>query len=419
MPVDPPRAARRLRFAQRVCSETATGPDPAREGRSTTQRQVIEQYTFTELKIGPQVARTDLKSIFKARSRAVDHRRRSRATRPKSAETGWTVTNAPAGFRKVAELQRTLPGRAQPVAQIVSPTASRACRSSSSPTHAARAPSRASSEDGTTTFFVRPDGRPGGVGAGRGAARHGAAGGTKRRTPSLKFRVPFAAFQAHRSYPDPMKRLQATFLGALLALRPRRATAQLAAPRRTGRRSRHIPPGAPAQVLPDFADLVEKYGPAVVNINTRTRGSRQPAAARARRGRPVLRVLPPLHARPAGRRRAPRRGNRRAQRRSERARSRRGPLRPFGLGSGFIVSRRRLHRHQRARGRERRGDHGALHRQARVQGQGDRRRHAQRRRGDQGRGDGPAGREDRRHQASCAWANGWSRSARPSASPTP
>ena len=34
--------------------------------------------------------------------------------------------------------------------------------------------------------------------------------------------------------------------------------------------------GASAQVLPDFADLVEKYGPAVVNINTQARRSARP-----------------------------------------------------------------------------------------------------------------------------------------------
>ena len=53
---------------------------------------------------------------------------------------------------------------------------------------------------------------------------------------------------------------------------PRRAVPS-SYPRRD--RSRTLPAGAPAQVLPDFADLVEKYGPAVVNINTRTRAARQ------------------------------------------------------------------------------------------------------------------------------------------------
>jgi len=63
-----------------------------------------------------------------------------------------------------------------------------------------------------------------------------------------------------------MNRLQAYFLSALLAFAASAAQAQKANPNNTP-----SVPGAQAQVLPDFADLVEKYGPAVVNINTETR----------------------------------------------------------------------------------------------------------------------------------------------------
>src|SRR6185503_11508551 len=71
-----------------------------------------------DLKIGPQVARTDLKSIFRARNRqwVSDGQPRDEV---KSAESGWAVGNVPSGFHKVTELKRTLPGRAQPVSQIV------------------------------------------------------------------------------------------------------------------------------------------------------------------------------------------------------------------------------------------------------------------------------------------------------------
>ena len=53
-----------------------------------------------------------------------------------------------------------------------------------------------------------------------------------------------------------MNRLQAYFLSALLAFGAAAAQAQ--------NRPANTPslPGAQAQVLPDFADLVEKYGPA-------------------------------------------------------------------------------------------------------------------------------------------------------------
>ena len=67
-----------------------------------------------------------------------------------------------------------------------------------------------------------------------------------------------------------MKRFQATLVGTLLALG---FAAHAQAPQQGPKQN--VAPGAPAQVLPDFADLVEKYGPAVVNINTRSRANRQ------------------------------------------------------------------------------------------------------------------------------------------------
>ena len=145
-----------MRFAQRVCSEVNSGLI-LRAKVLNDQRQVIEQYTFTDLKIGAQVARSDVKSIFRARSRqwVSDGSPRDEAV---NADSGWAVTKAPAGFHKVTELKRTLPGRAQPVSQLV---LTDGLASLSVFVEANPAPTRtaeASSEDGTTTFFVRPMG---------------------------------------------------------------------------------------------------------------------------------------------------------------------------------------------------------------------------------------------------------------------
>ena len=86
--------------------------------------------------------------------------------------------------------------------------------------------------------------------------------------------------------------------------------------------------------LPDFADLVDTDGPAVVNIRTtelRARASQPAADAGARSQRSVLRVLPPLlsarpDAGPAAR--ARRRATPNAPRQEV----------PRGVGSGFIIS---------------------------------------------------------------------------------
>src|SRR4029077_6818388 len=75
----------------------------------------------------------------------------------------------------------------------------------------------------------------------------------------------------NRTRPD-MKRLHASLLGTVLAL----GLATPAAAQGPAKVVTPSIPGASAQVLPDFADLVEKYGPAVVNINTQTRASPRP-----------------------------------------------------------------------------------------------------------------------------------------------
>ncbi len=95
-------------------------------------------------------------------------------------------------------------------------------------------------------------------------------------------------------------------------------------------------PGASAQVLPDFADLVEKYGPAVVNINTQARRNPRQQLPGLSEDDPFYeffrRFMPP-----DGQARPPNgRGNRPQQ--PQQPDAPRGPLQPFGLGSGFIVS---------------------------------------------------------------------------------
>src|SRR5215831_15673132 len=124
-----------------------------------------------------------------------------------------------------------------------------------------------------------------------------------------------------------MNRLQAYFLSALLAFGATAAQAQ--------NRPANTPslPGAQAQVLPDFADLVEKYGPAVVNINTETRMAARQQIPGLSEDDPFYeffkRFMPPEQQQPPGQR-GPRGG--------PRGDAPKGPLRPFGLGSGFIVS---------------------------------------------------------------------------------
>lgn len=144
-----------MRFSQRLCSEISSGLI-LRAKVLNPARQVIEQYTFTDLRIGPQAARADLKSIFKARSRQwlTDGQARDETD---NVDTGWMVSKAPAGFQKIAELKRTLPGRDKPVSQIVLTDGVASLSVFVEPAAAPRA-IETSSEDGTTAFHARPMG---------------------------------------------------------------------------------------------------------------------------------------------------------------------------------------------------------------------------------------------------------------------
>jgi sigma-E factor negative regulatory protein RseB len=145
-----------MRFAQRLCAEAGSGL-VLRAKVLNDQRQVIEQYTFTELKLGPQVAGGDLKSIFRARHKQwiLDGSPRDRTA---AAESGWTVAKAPPGFQKVVELKRTMPGRPQPVTQIVLTDGVASLSVFVEPQALPGRIAESSSEDGTTTFFARPMG---------------------------------------------------------------------------------------------------------------------------------------------------------------------------------------------------------------------------------------------------------------------
>jgi sigma-E factor negative regulatory protein RseB len=73
-------------------------------------------------------------------------------------DTGWTVTGLPSGFEKVTELRRTLPGRPHPVSQLIYSDGLASLSVFVEPNGAPTRTGEATSEDGTTTFFVRPMG---------------------------------------------------------------------------------------------------------------------------------------------------------------------------------------------------------------------------------------------------------------------
>ena len=146
-----------LRFAQRVCSEISTGPDPARARRSTRSGRCSSSTRFTDLRIGPQVARADLKSIFR-RAAQVAHRRaaaRRGRQRGHRLDGRQPPSRLPPGGRAQAHAARA---RAAGHADRAHRRRSPPCPCSSSPCRTRRSV-EATNEDGATAFFVAPDGR--------------------------------------------------------------------------------------------------------------------------------------------------------------------------------------------------------------------------------------------------------------------
>lgn len=108
-----------LRFAHRLCAHLASGV-PLRSVMvgPAPRRAVLEQYSFTDVRLGRDVPAKDVRSSFEPLS--ADWRRdRPADEESRPAPTGWTVLSPPKGFRLVHELQRKFPGRPHAVSQLV------------------------------------------------------------------------------------------------------------------------------------------------------------------------------------------------------------------------------------------------------------------------------------------------------------
>ncbi|HEX4944743.1 MAG TPA: MucB/RseB C-terminal domain-containing protein [Usitatibacteraceae bacterium] len=145
-----------LRYAQRLCAEVGSGL-LLRAKTLGAKQQVLEQYAFTDLRVGRDVSRGEVKSTFLPQSK--DWRRDVQPPdEPNHASTGWSVALPPPGFRLVGEMQRKLPNRAHPVTQLVLSdgiaTMSVFIEPMSNPPRTAEA----ANEDGALSVFVRPMG---------------------------------------------------------------------------------------------------------------------------------------------------------------------------------------------------------------------------------------------------------------------
>lgn len=104
-----------LRYMQKLCAELGTGL-LLRAKLFNDRNQLIEQFGFTQVDVSRQVARQDLKSRYE---KLKGWLREYAVRTDKDADTGWSVANLPAGFKKVMEMTRSLVGRPAPVSHLV------------------------------------------------------------------------------------------------------------------------------------------------------------------------------------------------------------------------------------------------------------------------------------------------------------
>ena len=108
----------KLRYGRQFCLESKSGL-PLRVRTVNEKNDAVESFAFTELRIGGRFDRDKVKSRYAVKSRHWRIDRSALNVTEKSAETGWVVLDQPPGFRKLMEIQRSIAGRAGPVAQIV------------------------------------------------------------------------------------------------------------------------------------------------------------------------------------------------------------------------------------------------------------------------------------------------------------
>lgn len=147
-----------LRFAHRLCAHLATGL-PLRSVMlgPLPRRPVLEQYSFTDLKLGREVAQQEVRSTYEPLS--ADWRRDRQAdeeTRP--ASTGWSVLSLPRGFRLVHELQRKFPGRPHAASQLVYSDGLAALSVFIEPAASAAELREALTQEGGLSIYTRPMG---------------------------------------------------------------------------------------------------------------------------------------------------------------------------------------------------------------------------------------------------------------------
>ncbi|MEQ1775046.1 MAG: MucB/RseB C-terminal domain-containing protein [Burkholderiales bacterium] len=102
----------KLRYGRKFCAELESGL-PLRAQVFNEKSEALESFGFSQLSLGGKFSKDQVTSKYEARAQAQKWRvdRSALNVMEQAADTGWSVSNLPAGFRKSMEVKRTIVGR--------------------------------------------------------------------------------------------------------------------------------------------------------------------------------------------------------------------------------------------------------------------------------------------------------------------
>lgn len=107
-----------LRYGHKFCIEVVSGL-PLRARMYNEKNEMVESFAFTQVTIGGKLNKGMLKSRYASSSHTWRVDRSALQQAETAFDSGWTLKNHPAGFRKLTEIKRSIAGRSGPVSHIV------------------------------------------------------------------------------------------------------------------------------------------------------------------------------------------------------------------------------------------------------------------------------------------------------------
>lgn len=142
-----------LRYGHKFWADSDTGL--LLKARMLDERkEMVEQFAFTQVSIGGEVDREALKPKYDGQGPGWQRDASGMAEGP--TDSGWVVGTYPAGFQKVMETRRKLPGRPAPVSHIVYSDGLAAISVFIEPLGGGSRPVQSVSRQGAVNIYSRP-----------------------------------------------------------------------------------------------------------------------------------------------------------------------------------------------------------------------------------------------------------------------